>query len=162
MRDATRIKLCSRKCFQSVLCQECRHSSSAKKWKCQCRKLWYTCHLRSTPGFACPMPMQPTSRPIHTGTRKIPVLSMPSDHDFSYTAELSASRPHKRAMEVQPSESTSKADNANKRYRTGNGASGCRAKVSKRRATTNLEDLEAYARIKEARNQPIAPFSMGH
>ena len=87
---------------------------------------------------------------------------MPTDQDFSYTTELSASRPHKRAIEVQPPRPTPKADNANKRYRTGNGANGSRSKGSKRRATTNLEDLEAYARIKEARNQPIAPFNVGH
>ena len=88
-KDATRLPLFGHRKFHYVLCTLCRHSTTSKKWTCECSKPWYSCDVHSFAGFRVPQVETHHRQTFTTRNAMNSQLAMPSDTDFVKAASNS-------------------------------------------------------------------------
>ena len=157
-KDATNLQLFGNRKFHSVLCTDCRHSSSSKKWNCECNRPWYSCDVHSFAGFRVPQAQTQLHQTVAASSAKnSQTCPMHSDSDFIKATSNSRDpqlKGIKRPLAVSAT-SRPRPDNATKRYRTKprNQSSSC-TRGTKRRAQDDLDAIHAFTRMQLAREHP--------
>ena len=156
-KDASRLQLSGNRKFHTVLCTVCRHSTTSKKWTCECSKPWYSCDVHSFAGFRVPQVETHHRQTVTTRNAMNSQLAMPSDIDFVKAASNSRDpqlKGIKRPLAVSAT-SRPQPDNATKRYRTKprNQSSSC-TRGTKRRAQDDLDAIHEFTRMQLAREHP--------
>jgi len=153
-KDATRLQLFGHRKFHSVLCTVCRHSTTSKKWTCECSKPWYSCDVHSFAGFRVPQVETHHRQTVTTRNAMNSQLAMPSDIDFVKAASNSRDpqpKGKKRPLAVS-APSRLCPDNATTRYRVKPRHQSSRG--TKRRAQDDLDAIDAFTRKQLAREHP--------